>query len=127
MAVAPYVQALVVEAVGAGEGGVVGMNNIFLQEGEGLGRLEGGSRGIGPLDGAVEERLAVVQTEALVVLAALTANHQVGVEGGRRDHAEDFARRGFNGHDGPDLVLHEPFAQHLQVDVESQGEVLARY
>ena len=127
VAVAPYVQALVVEAVGTGEGWVVGMNNILLQEGEGLGRLEGGAWGIGPLDGAVEERLAVVQTEALVVLAALTANHQVGVEGGRRDHAEDFARRGFNGHDGPYLVLHKPFAQHLQVDVEPQGEVLARH
>ena len=126
MSVAAHLHAAEHEPAVAGKG-CGGVDDALGEEGEPLSGLEGGARGILSHDGAVEERFQGVFREAAVVLAALTSHHDARIVGGRRHHAEHLARLGLNGHDGAQLALHEPLAQPLQVDVDAQGEVLARY
>ena len=127
MAVAAHVQPTVAEAVGTREEGRVALHDAFLQEGESLRRLESGARRIDTHDGPVEQRLAPVSLQQAVVLASLAAYHVVGIEGGRRHHAQYLARGRLNGHNGSNLALHQAFAQHLQVYVKPQRQVLARH
>ena len=126
MAVAPHLHAAEHESAVAriSRGGV---DDALCDKGEPLSGLEGGARRILSHDGPVEERFERVFRQAAVVLAALSTYHDARVVGRRRHHAEHLARLGFNGHDGAQLALHEPLAQPLQVDVDAQGEVFARY
>lgn len=124
--VATEVQALVVEAAGAGEGGV-GVYGPFLQADEPLRGLEGGARGVAAHDGTVEERAHGVGLQGAVVLATVAADHLAGVVGGRRRHAEDFAGGRLDGHDGAELALEQALGQGLEVEVDAQGEVAPRH
>ena len=100
-------------------------DDTLAEEGQSLRRLERGARRIESHDGAVIEWLPDVLAQFDVLLRALTAYHQTGVVGGRRDHAEHLASRGLNGHDRADFVLHQPLAEGLQLEVDAEGEVLA--
>ena len=60
-----------------------------------------------------------------MVLATLTANHQMRVVVGRRYQTEDFSGFRFDGNDTTNLVLQQALAQHLQINVQTQRQVLA--
>ena len=62
-----------------------------------------------------------------MVFPTLPADHHVWIEAGRRHHAENFARFRFNGYNSAYFVLHQTFAQHLKIDVDTQFQILARY
>ena len=62
---------------------------------------------------------------ALTELARRTENqmlaveHQMRVKGRRGNHAQNLTRSRFDGHNGTDFVLKQPFAQHLEVNVDA--------
>ena len=125
VAVATYVQALVVETATAGEGGLR-RDDALLQADEGLRNLEGGAWGIGAHDRTIEHRAFLVVLEHLVILAAVATDKRIGVVGGTRGHTKDFARAGFDGDNRAELTLQQTLGQGLQVHVDAEREVLAR-
>ena len=124
VAVAAHVQPLEVEAAVAAVGRLW-RDDALAEEGQALRRLERRARRVEAHDGAVVERLPDVLAQFDVLLGALAADHQPGVVGGRRHHAEHLAGRGLDGDDGANLALHEPLAEGLQLEVDAQREVLA--
>ena len=98
----------------------------LLQADEPLHQLEGRPRGVLGLHGAVEERTALVVEHLHVVVAALAPHQLVGIVRGRRDHHEDLARGGFDGHGGPHLAAHELLAEQLQPCVDRAHQVAPR-
>ena len=60
-----------------------------------------------------------------MVLASLAAHHQAGIESRSRCHTKDFACRRFDSDDTTNLTFQQPFCQHLKLDVNTQGQVLA--
>ena len=125
MSVAAHPQSAVDEAVRTGIRRTFLADDALLEEGQCLCRLEGRAGRIGTHDGAVQQGLLLVLLQQVMVASALPADEQVGIEGGRRHQAEDFACLGFDGHDRAYLVLHQAFAQHLEVDVDAQLQVFA--
>ena len=102
-------------------------DNTLLKQYESIGRLECGSGGIGTHKGAVEERLVEVVDERLVVGAAFAAHEQRRIVGGRRYHGEYLAGGRFDGDYSSDLVDHQRFGVLLELDVDAQLEIAARY
>ena len=124
--VATYPQSAMDKTMGTRISGRVLADDALLEERHRLRRLEGAARRISALDGAVQQGLSRVFLQGNVVLAPLPADEQVRVERRRGYHAKDFARLRLDGHYASDLVLHQAFAQHLQVDVQAQLQVLPR-
>ncbi len=60
-----------------------------------------------------------------MVFAPLSAHHDARVVGWRRHHAEHFARSGFDSHNAANLSFEQTLAKFLQLDVNSQRQVLA--
>jgi hypothetical protein len=124
MTVAAHAQTFIHETVIAGVG-CLGGDDTLGHEGQGLGGLEGGARGVLSHDGTIDQGLPGIQTEFAVALGALASYHHTGVVAGGADHAEHLASLGLKGYDGTDLAFQQAFAQGLQVEVDAKGKVLA--
>ena len=120
-----HVQPFVVEAVGAGEGHTR-RDRPLLQSQQGLRNLERRARRVGARNGAVEQRAPLVAHHGRHRFAAVASHHVARVVGRRRGHGQNFARRGFDGHDGTVFSLQQALGQLLRAVVDAQREVATR-
>ena len=60
-------------------------------------------------------------------LAPLPPHHQTRVVRRRRNHCQDLSRGGFESHNGTDLPFEQPLAESLEIEIDTQGEVLSCY
>jgi hypothetical protein len=75
--------------------------------------LEDGPGRVLGLQGAIEERFDGVLLQDAVVGVPHPAHQQLGIVGGAAHQGEHLAGLGFQRHDAPLLVLHQPLAQLL--------------
>ena len=126
MTVTTHLHALETETTGAGISGGGG-DHSFLKESQSLGNLEGGTWRINTLNGAVEQRAVQVLIKFGMIAATLLACHTARVESWRRDKAENLARAGLYSHNGTGLAFHQTLTQLLQLGVDGQRDVSARF
>ena len=119
MSVTSHMKAFMIETMRTRESRIIFVDNLFLKESQCLRRLEGGARRISSHDGTVQQRLPLVHLQQAVVLSPLAPYHQMRVKGRRGNHAQNLTRSRFDGHNGTNFVLKQPFAQHLEVNVDA--------
>ncbi len=121
-----YTQAAIDIAAMARIGGVE-VDYSFLQEDKALCGLEGRSGRICAHKCAVEERPRLILNKFLIVLASLTAHKQRGVVVWHRHHTQYLTRLRLDGYHSTALAYHQRLGILLQLDVEAQTQVAARY
>lgn len=103
----------------------VEIDNAFLQENQSLRRLELRAGRICRHDGSVVKRLVFIVDQIPIVFSSVASDEQRRVVARAGNQRKDFACRWFDGYDGSDFSLHEPFAVFLQLDVDAQRQVFA--
>ena len=114
-----------IETAMTGIGRVNRADDAFRHKGQALRSLERGTRRILSHDTSVEQRFPHVLLQFSVHFSTLTAYHNTGIVSRRTNHTEHLTRRGFYGNDTTYLPFHQSFAQSLQVDVNTQRQVLS--
>ena len=125
MAVTTYVQALVVETVRTGIGGMRRMNDALRHKCQALRGLKRRTWRVLTHNTAVQQGFPHVLTQQTMALRALASYHHARVVAGRRYHTQHLTRLGFDSHNGANLSLHQSLTKCLQVGIQSQCQVLA--
>ena len=105
MPMATYMQTYIIETMCTRKSRVVFMNNTFLQECQCLRSLKSRTRRIRSHNRTIQQRFPPVPLQHPMVLSTLAANHQMRIEGGRRHHAKNLSRSGFDSYDSSNLML----------------------
>ena len=98
-----------------------------LQGGQGDHGLEGRAGRIGRRQRLVEQGLAFIFGQGLVIGRRHALDEQIGVEAGRRQHAQHIARAAVHHHGGAGILAEHLQRPVLDVGVERQGDILARH
>src|SRR3712207_2336856 len=89
--------------------------------------LEGRSGRIRPHDGTIEEWLAGILHQKVVIFAKVFTLHHTGIITRSRHETKDFARLGLNHDDRATLALHQLFGELLQLYVDTERQVVSRH
>ena len=92
--------------------------------GQRLGGLEGRTRRILSHDTTVQERFPRVLREPLVHLSSILTHQSARIIGRRRNHRQHRSVSWVDGHDTSNLALQQSFAQSLEVDIDTQRQIL---
>ena len=114
------------ETAVAGECGIQ-VDDALVEAHKRVDGLECAARRIAGHQCAVVHRLVLVPVERRIVDGHIGAHQQIGVVARRRYQRQHLARLGLYGHYGACLVLHEFLAIHLEVDIESGGDITAHH
>ena len=92
--------------------------------GQRLGSLEGRTRRILSHDTTVQERFPRVLRQPLVHLPSILTHQSAWIIGRRRNHRQHRTVSWVDGNDTSNLALQQSFAQRLEVDIDTQRQVL---
>ena len=102
-------------------------DDTFCKISQRLAGLKGRARRILTLNTTVQERFPRIMREPLVHLAAVSTHQTSWIVRRRRNHSQHIARSRIDGNNTADFTLEQTFAQGLQLDIQSQRQVLSSH